>query len=172
GMARIRRGLARPGIVALVQQAGRQLDQLQATDMGFVLAPRLNAAGRLDDMSVGIECLLTSDAGRAQQLAQQLDQLNQQRRTIEGEMQEQATVIVSQLQAAETAELPPCVCLFQPDWHEGVVGIVASRIKERWHRPSLIFAQGEGGLLKGSARSIPGFHIRDALAAVDVKNPG
>jgi len=172
GMARIRRGLARPGIVALVQQAGRQLDQLQATDLGFVLAPRLNAAGRLDDMSVGIECLLTSDAGRAQQLAQQLDQLNQQRRTIEGEMQEQATVIVSQLQAAETAELPPCICLFQPDWHEGVVGIVASRIKERWHRPSLIFAQGEGGLLKGSARSIPGFHIRDALAAVDVKNPG
>ncbi|MGB1346345.1 MAG: single-stranded-DNA-specific exonuclease RecJ, partial [Pseudomonadales bacterium] len=166
GMARIRRGLARPGILALVQQAGRQLNQLQATDMGFVLGPRLNAAGRLDDMSVGIECLLTNDNERAQQLAQQLDQLNQQRRSIEGEMQEQAAIIVSQLQEAETTELPPCVCLFQPDWHEGVVGIVASRIKERWHRPSLVFAQGEDGLLKGSARSIAGFHMRDALAAV------
>ena len=172
GMARIRRGLARPGILALVQQAGRQLDQLQTTDMGFVLAPRLNAAGRLDDMSVGIECLLTNDADRAQQLAQQLDQLNQQRRNIEAEMQEQATAIVSQLQGAEEIQLPACVCLFQPDWHEGVVGIVASRIKERWHRPSLVFAQGEGGLLKGSARSIPGFHMRDALAAVDARNPG
>lgn len=171
GMERIRRGLARPGILALVQQAGRQLNQLQATDMGFVLGPRLNAAGRLDDMSVGIECLLTNDTERAQQLAQQLDQLNQQRRSIEGEMQEQAAIIVSQLQQAETTELPPCVCLFQPDWHEGVVGIVASRIKERWHRPSLVFAQGEDGLLKGSARSIPGFHIRDALAAVDAKYP-
>lgn len=172
GVARIRRGLARPGIIALVQQAGRQLERLQATDMGFVLAPRLNAAGRLDDMSVGIECLLTNDAERAQQLAQQLDQLNQQRRTIEGDMQEQAATIVSQLQEAEDAELPPCVCLFQPEWHEGVVGIVASRIKERWHRPSLVFAQGEGGLLKGSARSIPGFHMRDALANVDARNPG
>lgn len=171
GMARIRRGLARPGILALVQQAGRQLNQLQATDMGFVLGPRLNAAGRLDDMSVGIECLLTNDTERAQQLAQQLDQLNQQRRSIEGEMQEQAAIIVSQLQEAETTELPPCVCLFQPDWHEGVVGIVASRIKERWHRPSLVFAQGEDGLLKGSARSIAGFHMRDALAAVDAKHP-
>lgn len=171
GMARIRRGLARPGILALVQQAGRQLNQLQATDMGFVLGPRLNAAGRLDDMSVGIECLLTNDTERAQQLAQQLDELNQQRRSIEGEMQEQAAIIVSQLQEAEATQLPPCVCLFQPDWHEGVVGIVASRIKERWHRPSLVFAQGEDGFLKGSARSIPGFHIRDALAAVDAKYP-
>jgi single-stranded-DNA-specific exonuclease len=171
GMARIRRGLARPGILALVQQAGRQINQLQATDMGFVLGPRLNAAGRLDDMSVGIECLLTNDTERAQQLAQQLDELNQQRRSIEGEMQEQAAIIVSQLQEAEATQLPPCVCLFQPDWHEGVVGIVASRIKERWHRPSLVFAQGEDGFLKGSARSIPGFHIRDALAAVDAKYP-
>ena len=172
GLARIRRGLARPGILALIQHAGRDVERLQATDMGFVLGPRLNAAGRLDDMSVGIECLITNDAGRAQALAQQLDQLNQERRSIEGEMQEQASTVVNQLLDAEDMELPACVCLYQPDWHEGVVGIVASRIKERWHRPAFIFAQGDGGMLKGSARSVPGFHIRDALAAVDAKHPG
>ena len=172
GLARIRRGLARPGILALIQHAGRDVERLQATDMGFVLGPRLNAAGRLDDMSVGIECLITNDANRAQSLAQQLDQLNQERRSIEGEMQEQASAVVNQLLDADDMELPACVCLYQPDWHEGVVGIVASRIKERWHRPAFIFAQGDGGLLKGSARSVPGFHIRDALAAVDAKHPG
>ena len=172
GLARIRRGLARPGILALIQHAGRDVERLQATDMGFVLGPRLNAAGRLDDMSVGIECLITNDASRAQVLAQQLDQLNQERRSIEGEMQEQAAAVVNQLLDAEDMELPACVCLYQPDWHEGVVGIVASRVKERWHRPAFIFAQGDGGLLKGSARSVPGFHIRDALAAVDAKHPG
>jgi len=171
GLARIRRGLARPGILALIQHAGRDLERLQATDMGFVLGPRLNAAGRLDDMSVGIECLITNDASRAQALAQQLDQLNQERRTIEGEMQEQASAVVNQLFDTDDMELPACVCLYQPDWHEGVVGIVASRIKERWHRPAFIFAQGDGGMLKGSARSVPGFHIRDALAAVDAKHP-
>lgn len=172
GLARIRQGLARPGILALVQQANRQVDKLQATDMGFVLAPRLNAAGRLDDMSVGIECLITQDVSRAEQLAQQLDQLNQERRSIEGEMQAQAAAVVHELLGADDSELPACVCLYQSDWHEGVVGIVASRIKERWHRPALIFAQADGGMLKGSARSVPGFHIRDALAAVDAQYPG
>ncbi len=172
GLARLQRGMARPGILALLQLANRDVSKIQASDMGFVLGPRLNAAGRLDDMSVGIECLLTNDPAKAQQLAAQLDQLNQERRSIEGEMQEQAADILADLLQADGEALPTCVCLYQPDWHEGVVGIVASRVKERWHRPALIFAQADDNTLKGSARSVPGFHMRDALAAVDAKNPG
>jgi single-stranded-DNA-specific exonuclease len=153
GVARIRAGKARPGLLALLSIAKRQHHNLQASDLGFSVGPRLNAAGRLDDMSLGIECLLSDNEQIATQLAQELDELNAQRRHIE-------------------AQMPKCVCLYHPDWHQGVVGIVASRIKEKWHRPALVFAKGDAGTLKGSCRSIAGFHIRDALAAVDAQHPG
>ena len=159
GVARIRAGKARPGILALLAVAKRQHYNLQATDLGFSIGPRLNAAGRLEDMSLGIECLLSDD-------------VNAQRRNIEADMQQQAGNILTRLESSQDQELPKCVCLFHPDWHQGVVGIVASRIKEKWHRPALVFAMGDADTLKGSCRSIAGFHLRDALAAVDAHNPG
>ena len=172
GVARIRAGKARPGILALLAVAKRQHYNLQATDLGFSIGPRLNAAGRLEDMSLGIECLLSDDEHIAAQLAQELDELNAQRRHIEADMQQQAGNILTRLESSQDQELPKCVCLFHPDWHQGVVGIVASRIKEKWHRPALVFAMGDADTLKGSCRSIAGFHLRDALAAVDAHNPG
>jgi len=172
GVARIRAGKARPGILALLAVAKRQYYNLQATDLGFSIGPRLNAAGRLEDMSLGIECLLSDDEHIAAQLAQELDELNAQRRHIEADMQQQAGNILTRLESSQDQELPKCVCLFHPDWHQGVVGIVASRIKEKWHRPALVFAMGDADTLKGSCRSIAGFHLRDALAAVDAHNPG
>jgi single-stranded-DNA-specific exonuclease len=123
-------------------------------------------------MSLGIECLLSDDEHIAAQLAQELDELNAQRRHIEADMQQQAGNILTRLESSQDQELPKCVCLFHPDWHQGVVGIVASRIKEKWHRPALVFAMGDADTLKGSCRSIAGFHLRDALAAVDAHNPG
>ena len=172
GVARIRAGKARPGLLALLSIAKRQHHNLQASDLGFSVGPRLNAAGRLDDMSLGIECLLSDNEQIATQLAQELDELNAQRRHIEADMQQQASNILALLETSQDNQMPKCVCLYHPDWHQGVVGIVASRIKEKWHRPALVFAKGDADTLKGSCRSIAGFHVRDALAAVDAQHPG
>lgn len=171
GLQRIRNGNARPGILALIDISGRQRSRLTATDLGFALAPRLNAAGRLDDMSIGIECLLTNDPERAHALALQLDGLNQERRGIEQEMQQQAVALLDELQLDAEGELPFGLCLYDPEWHQGVIGILASRIKEKVNRPVVAFAAGDSGELKGSARSVPGFHIRDGLDAVAAKHP-
>ena len=171
GVQRIRSGKARPGILSLIDISGRQRSRLTATDLGFALAPRLNAAGRLDDMSIGIECLLTHDAERARQLAVQLDTLNQERRGIEQEMQQQAVALLDELQLDAEGELPFGLCLYDADWHQGVIGILASRIKEKVNRPVVAFAVGDEGELKGSARSVSGFHIRDGLDAVAAKYP-
>jgi single-stranded-DNA-specific exonuclease len=169
GLARIRAGRARPGLRALLEVAGRDYRRITSTDLGFILGPRLNAAGRLDDMSLGIECLLCEDEGLARDMAVQLDQLNQDRKAIEQGMQREA---LAQLKELPVEELPFGLCLFEPDWHQGVIGILASRLKERYHRPAIAFADAGDGLLKGSARSVPGFHIRDALDAVAARHPG
>lgn len=171
GLQRIRAGQARPGILALIEVSGRRRDILSATDLGFALAPRLNAAGRLEDMSIGIECLLSDDQDYALDLARTLDDLNKERRGIEQEMQQQALVLLDQLQLDDDA-LPYGLSLFDPGWHQGVIGILASRIKERVHRPVIAFAPGDNGEIKGSARSINGFHVRDGLAAIDARHPG
>jgi len=171
GLQRIRAGKARPGILALIEISGRQSRRLTATDLGFALAPRLNAAGRLDDMSIGIECLMTNSPEHAQQLALQLDTLNQERRGIEQEMQQQAVALLEELELDAEGELPFGLCLYDPEWHQGVIGILASRIKEKVNRPVVAFAAGDNGELKGSARSVPGFHIRDGLDAVAAKHP-
>jgi len=175
GIARIRRGLARPGVMALMRVAGRDYRYARASDLGFAVGPRLNAAGRLEDMSVGIRCLVTEDTGEATALAAELDRLNHQRRAMQEEMQRQAFEDVNALlERIRGAPLPPALCLHDPGWHQGVVGLVASRVKDAVHRPVVAFApESEGSSsLKGSARSIRGLHIRDALAAVDAHNPG
>ncbi|HLV17538.1 MAG TPA: single-stranded-DNA-specific exonuclease RecJ [Pseudomonas sp.] len=169
GLARIRAGRARPGLKALLEVAGKQAARVTSTDLGFILGPRLNAAGRLDDMSLGIECLLCDDEALARDMAMQLDQLNQDRKAIEQGMQREA---LAQLRDLPVEELPFGLCLFEPEWHQGVIGILASRLKERYHRPTIAFADAGNGELKGSARSIPGFHIRDALDAVAARHPG
>ncbi|WP_052469876.1 single-stranded-DNA-specific exonuclease RecJ [Thiolapillus brandeum] len=171
GLARIRAGRCRPGISALLEVAGRSQHRVQASDLGFAVGPRLNAAGRLDDMSVGIECLLADDPLEARQLAVQLDTLNRDRRVIEDDMRQQAEEMLAGLKMKEM-DLPPGLCLYDESWHQGVIGILASRIKERHHRPVIAFAPGEGGEIKGSARSIPGVHIRDVLDEVNAKHPG
>jgi len=171
GLLRIRSGHSRPGIQALLRIAGKNPARLVATDLGFALGPRLNAAGRLDDISLGIQCLLCDDPQQALHTAQELDELNQDRKSIETGMQQQALAIVEQL-GLEDKSMPAALCLFQPDWHQGVVGLLASRIKEKYHRPVVAFARGDNGELKGSSRSIPGLHIRDALDAVATQNPG
>ncbi len=168
GLARLRRGLARPGLTALFQAAGRRPERASVYDLGFVLGPRLNAAGRLTDMSLGIECLLADDPGQAERLARELDQLNRERREIEGQMQEQALTLLDGIDVTEGASL----CLYDPAWHQGVIGLLASRLKERHHRPTIVFADGGDGLIKGSGRSIPGLHLRDALDLVDRRHPG
>lgn len=170
GLKRIRAGQARPGLLALIEISGRRRERLSASDLGFALAPRLNAAGRLEDMSIGIECLLADDPEYARELAQTLDQLNLERRGIEQEMQQQALAWLAQLEL-DNARLPFGLCLFNESWHQGVVGILAARIKERTHRPVIAFAPGENGELKGSARSIPGLHMRDALAHIATRYP-
>ncbi|MBB2495658.1 single-stranded-DNA-specific exonuclease RecJ [Aquipseudomonas ullengensis] len=169
GLARIRAGRARPGLRAVLEVAGRQHGRITSTDLGFILGPRLNAAGRLDDMSLGIECLLCEDEALARDMAQQLDELNKDRKAIEQGMQREA---LAQLKDLPLADMPFGLCLFEPDWHQGVIGILASRLKERYHRPAIAFADAGEGLLKGSARSVPGLHIRDALDAVAAKHPG
>ena len=172
GLMRIRAGHCRPGIKALLTIAGKNPLRLVATDLGFALGPRLNAAGRLDDISLGIQCLLTSDPQLAMDTARELDELNQDRKVIEQDMQREALKIVEQIPLSLKGEVPPALCLFQPEWHQGVVGLLASRIKEKYHRPVIAFARGDNGQLKGSSRSIPGLHIRDALDAVATQNPG
>jgi single-stranded-DNA-specific exonuclease len=171
GLQRVRAGQCRPGILALLEMAGRDHQRLVAADFGFAVGPRLNAAGRLDDMSLGIQCLLANDPVFARELALQLDDLNADRKLIESGMQKEALQAVEKLHLEEQS-LPWGLCLFDPDWHQGVVGLLAARIKERFHRPVIAFAEGDSGQLKGSARSIPGLHIRDALDAVAVNNPG
>ncbi|MBI3102766.1 MAG: single-stranded-DNA-specific exonuclease RecJ [Burkholderiales bacterium] len=175
GLKRIRAGQMPPGIAALLRVAGRQAPLATTFDFGFALGPRINAAGRLADMTLGIECLLTDDAARADHLAQQLDAINRERREIEGGMREQALLLAEDLFGAQD-EPPPAVSVFDPDFHEGVVGIVASRIKDKLHRPTFVFAAsgapGKEHELKGSGRSIPGFHLRDALDLVAKRHPG
>ncbi|WP_456404621.1 DHHA1 domain-containing protein, partial [Thiolapillus sp.] len=156
---------------ALLEVSGRNAQRAQASDLGFAVGPRLNAAGRLDDMSVGIECLLTEDMASARELAAQLDRLNRDRRSIEDNMREQAEAALEQVLLKE-ADLSWGLCLYDDSWHQGVIGILASRIKERHHRPVIAFAPGDEGEIKGSARSIPGVHIRDVLDDVAAGSQG
>ncbi|MDZ4074109.1 MAG: single-stranded-DNA-specific exonuclease RecJ [Hylemonella sp.] len=175
GLKRVRAGALPPGLAALFEVAGRKAATATTFDFGFALGPRINAAGRLADMTLGIECLLTDDAARGTELAKTLDGINRERREIEGEMREQAMAIVESM-FDESEEPPPALCVFDPDFHEGVVGIVASRLKDKLHRPSFVFAAsqapGKEHELKGSGRSIPGFHLRDALDLVAKRYPG
>ena len=171
GLARIRSGRARPGIEALFEVAGRDHHSARASDLGFIVGPRLNAAGRLDDMSIGIECLLAESSAAARGFAEKLHQLNRERRDIEQSMQEDALTQLQTLEL-ETTELPFAMTLYDPNWHQGVIGILASRIRERIHRPTLVFADAGEGLLKGSGRSITGLHLRDVLDQVATRHPG
>lgn len=171
GLRRIRSGHVQPGIAALLAVAGREPQRLASADLGFVLGPRINAAGRLDDISIGIECLLTDDPARALQIARQLDEMNRSRRDIEQGMQREAEHYLRKLDA-ELETLPAGLCLYQPDWHQGVIGILASRIKEKTHRPVIALADDGDGRLKGSARSLPGLHMRDVLDELDKRWPG
>jgi len=167
GLARMRADRMQPGIRALFSVAGRDASRASTFDMGFGLGPRLNAAGRLSDMSLGIECLITDDMGRALNIAQELDRLNRERRGIEQDMQEGALARLADFDPGNSAS----VSLFEPDWHQGVIGIVAGRIKERLHRPVIAFARGDEGQLKGSGRSIQNLHLRDALDLVSKQYP-
>lgn len=171
GLRRIRAGRARPGIQALLEVSGRPSDSVVSSDLGFAVGPRLNAAGRMDDMTLGIECLLAPDPARARQLAQLLDRFNQSRRETESLMHEEALLELEQQGELAAEALPVGLALYRPGWHQGVIGILASRLKERYHRPVIIFAQGGEGELKGSARSIPGLHIRDLLDAMATAQP-
>jgi single-stranded-DNA-specific exonuclease len=172
GVNLIRYGHCRPGIDALLKIAGRNQHNISASDLGFVLGPRLNAAGRLDDMSLGIECLLAESPGRAYQLAQQLDDLNKDRRSIEQSMQKDALKLLADIEVQSSEKKG--LCLFNPEWHQGVVGILASRLKDKFHLPVIVFALSAEnvGEIKGSARSIPGLHIRDLLDQIATSNPG
>jgi single-stranded-DNA-specific exonuclease len=169
GLKRMRAGRLQVGLAALFKATSRDPKRASAFDLGFLIGPRLNAAGRLADMRLGVECLLTDDPARALQIAQELDALNRERREIESDMQEQALVL---LEAMDVNDPAAGVALFEPSWHEGVVGILASRIKEKLHRPVFAFAPSEGGIIKGSGRSIPGLHLRDALDLVAKRAPG
>lgn len=172
GLRRLRSGSGNPGLVALAEAAGRELHRLTAADIGFAIAPRLNAAGRLEDMALGIECLLSDDLRHARELASGLDRINRERRAMQQVMTDQAEAALSTLRL----EGPPPVaaCFFDASWHAGVVGLVASKMKDRLHRPVVAFAPAapDGNELRGSARSIPGLHIRDVLATVEARNPG
>lgn len=172
GLARIRAGQARPGIHALLEVGSRPYRSVVASDLGFAVGPRINAAGRLEDMSIGIACLLSEDVAEAAALAGRLQQLNLDRRVIEQGMQDEALQILAKLPLQEEREPPLAMTLYQSGWHQGVIGILASRIKDRLHRPVIAFADGDPGQIKGSARSIPGIHIRDILDAVATRHPG
>lgn len=167
GLRRMRAGRMQPGIAALFQVAARDPRRAGVHDLGFALAPRLNAAGRMSDMSLGIECLVTEDTCKAMEIAAQLDQFNRERRAVEADMQEAALASIERLEFGEGHTL----CLFDPSWHQGVIGIVASRIKDRFHRPTIAFARGNDGAIKGSGRSIAGMHLRDALDLVAKRHP-
>ena len=171
GLARIRSGHVCAGIKALIDITGRDATRLIASDFGFAIAPRLNAAGRLDDMSLGINCLLSDDIAITHTIAQQLDDINHARRDIEADMKQQAFQLLDNIRLDNESELPFGLCLFDKDFHEGVVGILASRIKDLWHRPVIVFAKTGENLLKGSGRSIKGLHIRDVLDSVASKHP-
>lgn len=171
GLSRIRAGKCRPGIKALLEIANRDARQLAASDLGFALGPRLNAAGRLDDMSVGVALLLTDDLSQSRMLASELDALNQMRKEIEQGMQSEALALCQKLESEQT-DLPLGLAFYHPEWHQGVVGILASRLKERFHRPVIAFAPAGDGMLKGSGRSIAGLHLRDALERLDTLHPG
>ncbi len=174
GLKRIRAGRMQPGVAALFTAAGRDARRASAFDFGFALGPRINAAGRLSDMTLGIECLLTDDTGRAAELAKTLDGINRERREVEGSMREAAEAQLAALLAAAPSEgaTPPALAIYNADFHEGVVGIIASRLKDQLHRPTFVFAMGQDGLLKGSGRSIAGFHLRDALDLVSKRHAG
>ena len=174
GLARINSGQACPGILALIDVANRKPGSLAAADLGFSLAPRLNAAGRIENMSIGIECLLADDSETAHQIAVRLDEINLERRAIEGEMKQQALHDLKKINLSADKDLPVGLCIFDQSWHQGVIGILAARIKERFYRPVIAFAPAGAELegLKGSARSIPGLHIRDVLDAVATRHPG
>lgn len=171
GLSRIRAGVCRPGIKALLEIANRDPQKLVASDLGFALGPRLNAAGRLDDMSVGVALLLSENLGEARMLANELDALNQTRKEIEQGMQAEALTLCEKLERSSDT-LPGGLAMYHPEWHQGVVGILASRIKERFHRPVIAFAPAGDGMLKGSGRSIQGLHMRDALERLDTLYPG
>ncbi|AAO90054.1 single-stranded-DNA-specific exonuclease RecJ [Coxiella burnetii] len=170
GLRRIRAGQAHPGILALLEVSGRPREKLRATDLGFGIGPRLNAAGRLDDMSLGVACLLADNLDAALDIAYRLDDLNKERRVIESQMQKEAFDAIDGLNLNNG--LPPALCLYQEEWHQGVVGLVASRVKERTHRPTIVFAKMNDSTLKGSARSVSGLHIRNVLEAIAIKHPG
>jgi single-stranded-DNA-specific exonuclease len=188
GLKRIRAGRMQAGVAALFSVAGRSPQRAAGFDFGFALGPRINAAGRLSDMTLGIECLTTDDPARALELAQQLDAINRERRVVEADMRQQAELLLTPLlalhavaaatagaaqgAAGSDATTPSAVVLFDPEFHEGVVGIVAGRLKDSLHRPTFVLARGQDGLLKGSGRSIPGFHLRDALDLVSKRHPG
>ena len=171
GLLRIRMGRAHPGLNALIEIAGKNPQTLAATDLGFALAPRLNAAGRMDDMSLGIHCLLTDDPALAKDMALQLDELNNDRREVEGVMKHEAMAYLSEMKALDEHHLPAGLCLYDSSWHQGVIGILAARIKDRLHRPVIAFAPAGKDLIKGSARSIPGVHIRDVLSDISALHP-
>ncbi|MEW6120946.1 MAG: single-stranded-DNA-specific exonuclease RecJ [Pseudomonadota bacterium] len=168
GLARMRAGLASAGINALFRVAGRDPARATVFDLGFTLGPRLNAAGRIDDMALGIECLLADDPAAARELAQRLDALNRERRDVEAGMLDEALAILATFNPADSHTL----VAYQPAWHAGVIGILASRLKDKFHRPTVVFARADHGELKGSGRSIPGLHLRDALDLVDKRHPG
>ena len=172
GLRRSRAGRCVPGIRALVESAGRRLEQLSAADLGYLIAPRLNAAGRLTDMSIGIACLLAEEPDRAAALAAQLTRLNDERREIEQRMQSEAIELAAAVRFDESGSETLGVCLFDEGWHQGVVGLVAGRLKDRLHRPVIAFARADGGMLRGSARSIAGIHIRDVLDGIATRHPG
>lgn len=171
GLLRIRTGRGHPGVNALIEISGKRLQSISSSDLGFALGPRLNAAGRMDDMSLGIECLLTDDPAHAREIALQLDDLNNDRREIEGQMKNEAIALLKEMKTLDEHHLPAGVCLFNADWHQGVIGILASRIKDRLHRPVIAFASAGKDEIKGSARSIPGVHIRDVLSDIAVEHP-
>lgn len=171
GLQRIRTGRAHSGLMALIEVSGKNYQTLSATDFGFSLGPRLNAAGRMDDMAIGIECLLTNDPQLAKELAAQLDEFNQDRREVEGVMKQQAISYLSAMKPMDERHLPAGVCLYDKTWHQGVIGILASRIKDRIHRPVIAFAPAGDDLIKGSARSINGVHIRDVLSDIASLHP-
>ena len=171
GLLRIRSNHSHPGLRALIEISGRNYQNLTASDLGYAVGPRLNAAGRLDNMSLGIEGLLTDDEQIAKEIALQLDDLNSDRREIEGKMKNEANHLLREMKAFDENHLPSGVCLYDENWHQGVIGILASRIKDRLHRPVIAFAPADNGEIKGSARSIPGVHIRDVLSDIAASHP-
>ncbi len=172
GLKRIRAGRCCPGITALLEIAGRDPAKIRASDLGFAVGPRLNAAGRLDDMTIGVECLLTDQNRAAGDLAVTLDGLNRERRSLEKRMEAEALAIVNQLIPEQAGDLPWGLCLYDPGWHQGVVGLVASRVREKFNRPVVAFAPDKANEIKGSARSVPGLHVRDVLDEIATRNPG